>query len=197
VSRTRDSQRQRVYESEYALRGKLKLRNFKDIKDAQRYVERILGSSWYAKMFPVGRKHVTVQYKRGSAFATGGFGGIRLPKQGWHWAGKDLIVLHELAHVLTPLCGEGLCKGDCGWHNEPWPHTKVPAAHGPEFTRIFLDLVRRWMGKAAYEAMKAEYRTRRVKVAIRSKVYYKPEDWPFAACPVGCRQMTCTHQKGA
>ena len=175
MPRARDSQRQKVYDAEHALRDKLKLRKFKDLKDAQEYVNRILSSSWYAKMFPGGRKNVTLRYSRGSSWATAtSFGVINMPKTGWYWAGNNFVVLHELAHTLTPAAVEAnMCAGSpkCGMHSEPWYHIKTPAAHGPEFTRIYLDLIRRWMGKDAYEAMKTQYRTRRVKVAIRSKVY--------------------------
>lgn len=174
----RDSQRQKVYDSEYAFRDAGHSRKFKDITDAQKYIDRIERSSWFAKTFPTVKRHVKVTYKGGSRWANGGYGKISLPRAGWYWAGNDVVVLHELAHNLTPGVMElGMCTGmgdkKCGWHTEPGTHmvTGRPAAHGPEFTRIFLDLVRRFMGKDAYEALRGEYRKRRVKVGVRSKVY--------------------------
>lgn len=176
--RVRDSQRQKVYDAEYSLRDSMSVRKFKDVADAQKFIDRIERSSWFAKTFPNVKRHVKVVYKGGSRWALGGFGKIELPRQGWYWAGNSIVVLHELAHNLTPdAVGLGMCQGigdsRCGWHNTPNTHeiTARPAAHGPEFTRIFLDLVRRFVGKEVYEELKTQYRARRVKVGVRSKVY--------------------------
>jgi hypothetical protein len=54
------------------------------------------------------------------------------------------VLAHELAHCLSPEHG-----------------------HGPAYARTYLDLVRYAVGRDAYDALKAAFRARRVKVAPR------------------------------
>ncbi len=62
-----------------------------------------------------------------------------------HWARKDHLLLHELAHCVTLAM-----------------RTEI-ASHGREFVRVYLRLVRRFVGEDAHTALRDEFRKRGVR----------------------------------
>jgi hypothetical protein len=82
------------------------------------------------------------------------------------WARKDWVVLHEWAHIIhNRLDARGsLLKSNVGTRTE---ELQGGASHGWQYAAIYLDLVRFCMGKEAYEALKAAFKTH--------KVRYKPK----------------------
>jgi putative metallohydrolase (TIGR04338 family) len=65
-------------------------------------------------------------------------GMIKLPRWAWsHW-----VALHELAHLATP--------NEVAWH-------------GREFARVYLELVRRFMGEDSATLLRASFKNHRVK----------------------------------
>ena len=85
------------------------------------------------------RKGFAWRYLNGNAV-------LNLPR----WSRSKLIILHELAHVITP---------DCGCY----------ASHGSEFCANYLELVRRWIDKDTHAALKDSFREHRVKHRRTSK----------------------------
>jgi putative metallohydrolase (TIGR04338 family) len=65
---------------------------------------------------------------------------VALPR----WGRSERVILHELAHHATP---------------------RYCAAHGPEYARTFLDLVRHFMGREVAQQLEEAFESHRVKVA--------------------------------
>ena len=137
--RLRDSQRSRIYASEKGLR---RGQRFLDMRECQRYVDLVVASPWWQERFG-SRSRVQARDGRGRRHA-GAYDhkrAITLPR----WSRSELIILHELAHIATPL---------------------EFAAHGPEFARNYLELVRYFMGERAGARLENAYRENRVRVAL-------------------------------
>jgi putative metallohydrolase (TIGR04338 family) len=134
----RDFQRSKVYASEKGLR---RGNRFNRIEDCQRYVDLVIDSPWWRTHCQT-RPHVQVRDGRGRRHA-GAYDhkrAIALPK----WSRSELIILHELAHIATPH--------SC-------------AAHGAEFARNYVDLVRFFMGERAGARLENAFRANRVRIA--------------------------------
>lgn len=101
-------------------------RVFSGLAEAQRYVDVLVASDWWGDRWPrvdrvvVGRS----RSRRWDGYAVAGANEVRLAS----W--RESVLLHELAHVVTP--GDG---------------------HGPAFLTALVDLVRRQMGFHAYGAL--------------------------------------------
>jgi len=122
----RDSQRSKVYEAEDEYRVALGAQRIPDVPLIQRWVNCIVKSDWWAQRFS---DVVVVKVGDGrrrryacSAFVGPGKGLIKLPRA----SRTKMIILHELAHVVTPAM-------------EPW--------HGEVFVGRFLAFVDTWMGQ--------------------------------------------------
>ena len=106
-------------------------RRFGDPAAVQIYVDKVLALNWVQAQFEEARKPVTVRRRKGSAHAHHEplIAVIAVPDHvnGGSWALREIVVLHELAHHLSPL----------GTH------------HGPEFAQTFLDLVEGILGPEA------------------------------------------------
>jgi putative metallohydrolase (TIGR04338 family) len=123
-----------VYASEEAaLAGAGK--EFRDLGEVRAYVDELVASDWWADRWPhvemilVGRS----RSGRFDGYAVGATGEIRLSRL------REPVVLHEVAHVVTPGAG-----------------------HGPDFVNALLALVRERLGFHAYGALLAELRHRHV-----------------------------------
>ena len=110
-------------------------RSFPHLGEVRAYVAELVGSDWWADRWP----HVEAipvarsRSERLDGYAVGGTGEIRLSSL------REPVVLHEVAHVVTPGAG-----------------------HGPEFVDALLALVRERLGFHAYGALLAELRDRHV-----------------------------------
>ena len=151
-SKPRDSKRQAVYDSEYAaLHDHVSNTNFETIPRVREFVEKILRSQWYKayKVMPtvVGGwerhpyRYCEIRDGRGRRRPCATTGVMKLPRAGRY----KHVVLHELAHHMQT-------------ERRPW--------HGKQFRRIYLDLVRRWMGHDAWELLRAEYKKRNVRYVV-------------------------------
>lgn len=106
-------------------------RRFSGWAEAQRYVDELLAGDWWGDRWPevdrvvVGRS----RSRRWDGYAVPGAGEVRLA------ARREPVLLHELAHVVTP--GDG---------------------HGGAFVAAFCDLVRHRMGFHAYGELVHELR---------------------------------------
>ena len=110
-------------------------REFRDLREVRAYLDDLVASDWWADRWPhieeipVGR----TRSGRFSGYALEGGGEIRIG------ALREAVVLHEVAHVVTPGAG-----------------------HGPTFVEALLALVRERLGFHAYGALLAELRQRHV-----------------------------------
>lgn len=135
-NRIHDTQRERVYAAE-RLVGEEPI--FESLTAVQAWIDGIVASDWWQKRFPKIKKIVALD-GRGRNNGVGGrltghpeIGYVRLPKATRY----RLYILHEMAHVAQPQ----------------WS-----ACHGKEFCRVFMALVRRWMGRAAAHALRNAFR---------------------------------------
>lgn len=136
--RPRDSQRQRLYDAEQGSLGAIsKPLTFEGCVE---YLRLVKSRPWYRTRWANGGAGVVVRSNGQGGRA--GSGEIRLGE----WARQEVVVLHELAHTLTP--------------------TYTCAAHGPEFAGVLLFLVRHQMGKAAGDALRAGYRANGVRYTM-------------------------------
>ncbi|MEW6475921.1 MAG: hypothetical protein AB1679_26995 [Actinomycetota bacterium] len=129
----RDQQR-RVYESEEAALAHAG-RAFRHLGEVRAYVADLVASDWWAERWP-DVDAIPVRRSRSgrmSGYAVDGAREIRLASL------REPVVLHEIAHVVTPGAG-----------------------HGPAFVNALLALVRERLGFHSYGALLAEFRRRHV-----------------------------------
>ncbi len=139
----RDSQRSKVYRAERAAFLGTPYSKSMELNDIEKWVQRIVDSPWTQKHLGK-RNQIKVKDGRGTTWARGSRSGwINLPR----WARVNWIVLHELSHVYS---------------------SKGPV-HGWNFCRIFLMLVRHWMGQEAHDALKKSFKKHRVRFTEKKK----------------------------
>jgi putative metallohydrolase (TIGR04338 family) len=135
-NRVPDTQRERVYAAE-RLMGDGSL--FSSLAAVQEWIDEILASDWWKKRFPKITKIIALDGRGRNNGIAGhlaghpGIGYVRLPKATRH----RLYILHEMAHVAQPQ----------------WT-----AWHGKHFCRVFMALVRRWMGRETAHALRNAFR---------------------------------------
>ena len=139
MTRPRDSQKQKLYNAESFLHttsGRMET-----VPEIEAFADRVISHEWFKRRWP-SVHYIEVKDGRGARVARGfrywNGGGIKMPK----WSRNRAIVLHEIAHIITP---------------------NTYASHGPEYARNFLDLVRHYLGKESAEQLRASYKRHRVK----------------------------------
>jgi len=138
-----DSQRQKVYDVEYAAGGTIQItldgnKLFSSLEEIQKFVDKLTASSWFIKRF--GQHSIKVENKTGrGAHAQICSSTIRFSKH----SRRMMIVLHEVAHIAKKL--------GAGSH------------HGRFFARTFLELVEHIIGKEAAKILKGAFKKGRVK----------------------------------
>ncbi len=121
-------------------------RMFRNLREVRTYLDDLISSDWWADRWPHVEAIPVARTRSGrfSGYAVEGTGEIRLrterqvklPRVG---SLREPVVLHEVAHVVTPGGG-----------------------HGPAFVNALLALVRERLGFHAYGALLAELRQRHV-----------------------------------
>lgn len=146
----RDFQRSRVYSADLFTRrtlelaakgdGTMEMHNstivipqeirFGSLAAVEQYIRQIQHTGWYVAQ-GFNPKPVSVRRRAGDAYAHYDPARAEIamhePTYGTPWSTREIVVLHELAHHVTP-------------------HGNEYAAHGPEFVGNFLALVREFMG---------------------------------------------------
>ena len=144
-----EDRRDKGCEDVYAVEGKLLRRGkqFKAIADAQRYVDTVCASRWWRQYFAATDK-ITVKRTRSrkAAYIKVGSTDIYLPL----WGRKQMVVLHEMTHLVQPDGSQ---------------------SHGPEYTRLYCDLVREEMGCEIADRLMAGLRERQVRIGQSERVY--------------------------
>jgi len=147
---TRDFQRSRVYKAEQGLgkytRSSKPLPHLRTVAQCQAWIDKITRSRWWKARAVVSK--VAVFDGRGTVAAAGGHFGDFGKKRGWGvslplWARREEVILHELAHVMTP------------YDTQP--------AHGRAFCKNYLALIHRWMSKEKAAELRDSFRKQRVK----------------------------------
>ena len=110
-------------------------RVFRDLREVRAYLEDLISSDWWAGRWPHVEAIPVARTRSGrfSGYAVEGTGEIRVGSL------LERVVLHEVAHVVTPGAG-----------------------HGPVFVEALLALVRERLGFHTYGALLAEFRGRGV-----------------------------------
>jgi putative metallohydrolase (TIGR04338 family) len=110
-------------------------KEFRDLGQVRAYLDELIGSDWWADRWPHVEAIPVARTRSGrlSGYAVEGTGEIRVGSL------SEPVVLHEVAHVVTPGAG-----------------------HGPAFVEALLALVRERLGFHAYGALLAELRRRNV-----------------------------------
>jgi putative metallohydrolase (TIGR04338 family) len=149
MPRPRDSYKQRVYEAEAQAMPIGPADRFKSLEDTEEFIRKVLGSRWRKKRFPYCAILTMANRKSYHATATGH--NINLPA---YWAWTKQTALHETAHYLLRQS-----------HNF---HTR--SAHGREYCKLMLELVRRFMGPEAGRALRAEFVKDRIPYRSRKRL---------------------------
>ncbi len=123
-------------------------RMFRDLREVRVYLDELIGSDWWADRWPHIEAIPVARTRSGrfSGYAVEGSAEIRVGSL------REPLVLHEVAHVVTPGAG-----------------------HGPAFVNALLALVRERLGFHAYGALLAELRRRNV-VGRETDDSHQPED---------------------
>ena len=135
----RDSQRQKIYDSEGVLPSQSA---DVSVAEMQAFVNKVCGSALVQERWPSAKNPPRVTDGRGrssSACYAPEDHTVRIPR---HMRSRA-VILHEVAHALT--------------YDEktPW--------HGWEFAECFLYLVRVYMGRGHEESLRSQYKIRKVK----------------------------------
>ena len=133
-ARPRDSQRARLYRAEGEVDGG---RRLPTVERMQAYVDALCAADWFLSRW--GTQTIEVRPGYGHRRATADERGVlQMPK----WARTELVLLHEVAHCLTP---------------------RSCAAHGPEYAGVLLALARRRMGPATAQRVEDAFAGQRVR----------------------------------
>lgn len=146
----RDTQRERVYRSERETFGEPNDETTLDLGDhaaVVAYVETITKTRWWRSRY--GTMPIYVEDRGGRGYrgrAHSWRSTISIPRL----ARRRWIVLHELAHLLA-------------YRRHP-----ASAAHGPEFARAYLDLLRRFMPDR-FVPLLGRFRANRVRSRVAAR----------------------------
>jgi hypothetical protein len=170
----RDSQRSKVYAAEREAGGIETYANERTpveftlptVRDLEIYVAMVMGrqrlSSRYGEIVSYHPVRVGDGRRRRSACA--GMHQIDMPRgMRTKW-----VVLHELAHVI------------CSRLEDRLPRDKRTAGHGWRFAEIYLYLVKTHLGQARHDALRAAFKTHRVRFREPVRRQMTPEQ--RAAC---------------
>lgn len=160
--RARDTQRAKVYDAEQLVRGvfdradesghrgidiygsQLTLpveRKFASVESVQSYADRVLALNWVRARWDRAAEPILVRARSGASAAhyepESAVMAVPPPIGSSAWALRELVVLHELAHHLSPA-----------------PHQ---APHGPEFCTRYAELVDGVIGPEAALLVRATF----------------------------------------
>jgi putative metallohydrolase (TIGR04338 family) len=133
-ARPRDSQRARLYRAEGEVDAG---RRLPTVERMQAWVDGLAGVDWFVARW--GERSFEVRPGFGHRRATADANNVlQMPK----WARAELVLLHEVAHCLTP---------------------STCASHGAEYAGVLLALARRGMGPATAQGLEDAFARHRVR----------------------------------
>ena len=146
MGRERDFQRQRCYDSENEVRHKMPNNpRYEKVAEIEQYVDALFKKSWFKRRWGSTRVP-SVHDGRGYVNACSYGGMIVLPR----WARTRLVILHELAHEVTP--------------------TSAGGGHGRYWACAFLELVYYEMGEEAYKILRDSFKKNGVKYTMKRQM---------------------------
>ena len=134
-ARPRDSQRARLYRAEGLVDAG---RRLPTVGRMQAWVDGLVATDWFVARWGERSFEVRPGFGHRRATADAANGVLQMPK----WARSELVLLHEVAHCLTPL---------------------THASHGPEYAGVLLALARRGMGPATGQRLEDAFAAERVR----------------------------------
>lgn len=144
----RDTQRDKLYAVERTLPDFLGHPLATEV-ELHAYVARVMASRWWRDR---SRAAVIVHVSnRTRQRATCAAGTVRFVLTFPRWSWRKAIVLHELAHQLVR-------------HHERATGVRC-AGHGREFARLYLEMLRRFLGRAVYLEFRDAFRANGIKYA--------------------------------
>lgn len=151
VTRPRDSQRARLYRAEGEVDAG---RRLPTVERMQAWVDGLVATEWFLARW--GERSFEVRPGFGHRRATADQNGVlQMPK----WARTELVLLHEVAHCVTPI---------------------VLASHGPEYAGVLLALARRAMGPGTAQLLEDAFVRERVRWSLAAVPEVRP-GWPSVA----------------
>lgn len=158
MPRPRDSQKSRLYASEWEVFGWSKM-EFKDMGELEEYLWSVLENHRVQKKYQMARDIVSgtqkfkifngAGHRRATTLFEGDLIRVSFPrKMRSRW-----VVVHEISHVLAPR--------------------DVPA-HGREFCRVYLHLVRLFFGQEMQNNLKAAMKKHKCKYSKPHTPYKRP-----------------------
>jgi len=143
-----DSEKTKVYESEWAFQKKVKIKKFKNINEAEKRMRQITNSKLWSSLEgkQIRLKHSS-RMRAHEGYACYG-GTIKLADSGLN----EYTLIHELAH-----------------------QTPNAMHHGVQFRINVVKLVSRFMGTGAAKELKSEFKDRKLKLSISKP--QSPETW--------------------
>lgn len=144
----RDTQMQKVYNAEQAVFADAPT-EFQNLEEVTAFVAKVFASAWFKRHFPAPRNtfppRISEHNGGRTAFARGY--SIHLPKTSF--GKKKWVILHELAHCLTP-----------NWHKEGG---HIVQSHGREFCETYLKLIGHGIGPNTQKRLRDSFRKHKVK----------------------------------
>lgn len=135
ATRPRDNQRARLYRAEGAVDAG---RRLPTVERMQAWVDGLAATDWFVARWGQRCFEVRPGFGHRRATADAATGVLQMPK----WARSELVLLHEIAHCLTPLTFAG---------------------HGPEYAGVLLALARRGMGPGTAQRLEDAFAAERVR----------------------------------
>lgn len=150
--RPRDSQRARLYRAEGHVDAG---RRLPTVARMQAWVDGLAATEWFVARWGSRSFEVRPGFGHRRATADQANGVLQMPK----WARSELVLLHEIAHCLTPAAF---------------------ASHGPEYAGVLLALARRGMGPGTAQRLEDAFAAERVRWTL-SAVPEARAGWPSVA----------------
>jgi putative metallohydrolase (TIGR04338 family) len=149
--KARDSQRSKVYKAELYKLDEYRAPILETVAKIDAWVNgKILRSSWLRKNFPLAPEQLEIHPGFSRRKASGSIHGLWLPM----WARSKLVILHEVSHSIVSS-----------------EHSRQSASgHGWQFTSTFLKLVKHFIGNAAHDQLKENYKKLGVKYKAPKKL---------------------------
>lgn len=151
----KDSSKTRVYQAEWKFEKEFPGKPIKDQQEAQKFAEKVVGSSAWAKISesrvaPRIEMKKDMGYHSATAGVAYGFGLIKLcPRNGLN----TYVLLHELAHSAGYM------------------HHDLP------FRKALITLVSRFMGRDAAKYLKECFKENGLKMTVRKTKLMSPTEW--------------------
>lgn len=136
--RPRDSQRARLYRAEGEVDAG---RRLPTVERMQAWVDALAATEWFVARWGAQSFDVRPGFGHRRATADPVTAILQMPK----WARSELVLLHEVAHCLTPV---------------------TFASHGPEYAGVLLALARRGMGPGTAQLLEDAFARERVRWSL-------------------------------